>query len=290
MIDILLLTIGFFWLIFATFSDIKTREIPDWLSYSLIIIALTTRLIYSIIFKQISFFFYGLIGFTIFLGIALLFYYSKQWGGGDSKLLMGIGALFATYPETLIKYFNPNLNLPFLLSLLINILVFGALYGIIYSLVLVIKNKDKFKKQFLDLYNKTKKQEIIFLITAVVLLIFTLLIENIYIKLSLLGLILILLIIPILWIFIKATELACMYKFISTNKLTPGDWIAQDIKINKKIIYNKNSIGVNKNQIELFKKLKIKKVLIKEGIPFTPSFLLGIIISLIFGNIIFFMF
>ena len=78
-----------------------------------------------------------------------------------------------------------------------------------------------------------------------------------------------------------------MYKYIDINKLTEGDWAARDVKYKGKIICKKDSYGLTKLEINLLKKHKFKKILIKEGIPFVPSFLIGFLISIIWGNIIF---
>ncbi|MBU0999709.1 hypothetical protein KKG24_05445, partial [Patescibacteria group bacterium] len=66
------------------------------------------------------------------------------------------------------------------------------------------------------------------------------------------------------------------------------DQIQQNLFYKGKKIYSKKSLGVTKKQIALIKKAKIKSVIIKEGIPFVPSFLIGVLISLIFGSLIFF--
>ena len=92
MISYILITAGLIGLLIATMTDIKTREVPDWLSYSLIVIGLGVRLIYSLFEWNFSYVLFGFIGFGIFFLIALFMYYTKQWGGGDSKLLMGLGA------------------------------------------------------------------------------------------------------------------------------------------------------------------------------------------------------
>ena len=49
-------------------------------------------------------------------------------------------------------------------------------------------------------------------------------------------------------------------------------------------------LGISKSKIrklvEFYKKGKVRKILIKEGIPFVPSFLMAYIFTLIFGNAI----
>ena len=78
-----------------------------------------------------------------------------------------------------------------------------------------------------------------------------------------------------------------LYKFIQTNKLTEGDWLVNDIIKNNKIICKARNIGLTRQDILNLKKNKIKKVLIKEGIPFVPGFLFGFILTIVFGDLLF---
>ena len=78
-----------------------------------------------------------------------------------------------------------------------------------------------------------------------------------------------------------------MYKIISPNQLSEGDWIV-DKSIRKK--YNISELGIENYQIIKVKEDKLKKILIKEGIPFIPSFFIAFLITLIFGNILVYFF
>ena len=53
MIEVFLAIIAIIWLIFASISDIKTHEVPNWLTYSLIIIGFSSALLKSILFKNV---------------------------------------------------------------------------------------------------------------------------------------------------------------------------------------------------------------------------------------------
>ena len=77
-----------------------------------------------------------------------------------------------------------------------------------------------------------------------------------------------------------------MYKYISVDKLTEGDWVAEDIIVKGKLICSKKDLELTKEQISKLRKLKIKNVFVKEGIPFVPSFLIGLLITLIWGNLL----
>ena len=279
-IDLFLFTIGFLGILIASISDIKTQEVPDFVTYSMIFSGLSLRALHAFTYNELSYFTFALINLSIFFVIANILYYTKQWGGGDAKLLMGISVVFATYPNFLLQYFTPKISISFPLAIFINILLIGLIYNLIWAIVLAIKNKQKFIKEFKNINKKLKiTKKLIFLI--IILLIFS----SIMLKTSLILIFVILLIFTFyLTIFIKAIENACMLKIISIKELREGDWIQQNISYKNKLIYKKSFTGVSKKQIYLIKKTNLKKILIKEGIPFTSVFLLAFILSIILGN------
>ena len=79
-------------LIIGSITDIRTREIPDWISYGLIFAGIGARAIASSMQGDPTYFYDGLFGFAFFFALAALLFFTGQWGGGDSKLLMGMGA------------------------------------------------------------------------------------------------------------------------------------------------------------------------------------------------------
>lgn len=277
-IDIILIIIGLIGLILATLNDLKYKEVPDFLSYSLIAIGLSLRLIYSLTYKQYSYFLYALIYGLIFFGIGSLMYYTKQWGGGDTKLLTALSVLFATKP-----YFIQQVKLPFFVILLINILLAGFIYSLIWSIILAIKNRYKFIEEYHLLSQKHKKFKIIALILALFVLMLIFLVNNSNLKLIIIALSFAIIFYIYLFLFIKSVEKVSMFKLISISKLQEGDWIVSpEIRSQFKI----PRTGIEKKQINLIKKSKLKRILIKDGIPFVPPFLIGTIITLLTGKIL----
>ena len=286
--DIILVIISLITLIIATLSDLKTREVPDFLSYFLIFSSLGIRLISSIYTKQISYFIYGFIGFAVMFIVGNLMYRLSQWGGGDSKLLMGLGAAFATKPS-----YTPNSFFPFLFIIFFNILIVGAVYGLLYGFCLAVKNSKKFINNFKKLnreYYYKKLKILSFILTIIFLLVTYFTFEDIKFFKMTSVLSLFILLMPYLLISARSIENSSLYKKIPLSKLREGDWVNQNIKVKNKIIYTKNPAGISKDQINLFKKFKLKYVIVKEGIPFVPPFLLGVLYSLVFGRIIFILF
>ena len=272
-------------LVIGTITDIKTREVPDWINYSLIAAGIGLNLIFSIVYWEWSFIANSLAGFLAFFILALAMFYAGQWGGGDSKMIMGLGALIG------LDIFS--MQFPFLVSFLINMLLAGAVYGIVWSLILAVKNRKKFLNEIKHI---TAKKQVMaarrwLLILSLIFVVLALFIKDQAIQFTSIGIILMALITFYLWVFIKAVEKAAMFKYVTPDRLTEGDWIANDVKIDGKRICGPKDLGIEKKQIkqliEMYKRKKIRKILIKEGIPFVPSFLAAFIITLIFGNLLF---
>ena len=159
------------------------------------------------------------------------------------------------------------------------------------TIKMIFKNKKKFMKNF----TKSLKTKKVVLAKKILLVLFIILILTGFfapdrvIKLMLFYLALASVGTFYMWAIIKAVENSCMLKYVKPQQLTEGDWIAKDIKIGGKYITGPKDLGIEKSKIkkliELYKKRKIKKILIKEGIPFVPSFFIAYIVTLVFGNL-----
>ena len=124
-----------------------------------------------------------------------------------------------------------------------------------------------------------------------------------------------------MYYFIKSIEKCCMIKLVEPEELTEGEWINKDIyidlkkgkakigkktdkevtkklkaaknvnteeKARKEYICGPKDLGISKEQIATLLKLKkskiyTKKIEIKIGIPFVPSFLIAYLISYFVG-------
>ena len=81
-------------------------------------------------------------------------------------------------------------------------------------------------------------------------------------------------------LFMKVLEKTCLVKELPVSKLTEGDWIFKEVKVKGKKVCGPKDLGISVQQIALLKKLKVKKVWVKEGIPFVPSFFIAYILTL----------
>lgn len=320
----------------STVTDIKTHEVPDWVSYSAIILGVFYAIIidstlssavlpfvfaiaYVLVLlddrtpishwlaKQsalinlvvIALFttaavWFGLsgsgavhssvLGLSVGFAIGALLYYTGQWGGGDAKLLGGIGSLVGLSGSWLLELFTNPLQVrtaPFFVMFLGLIVVCGMIYGIGWMGFLIVRNWKRFAKLFSEELKRLRiirfivwgfvaacmifalvRQDII---GALVLVIATIAMTSFYLVSA-----------------IRIAEKEFMLKKIKGKLLTPGDWVVDGIKIKNKWIIPKENLGATKEQIEKLRKIAPNKiVVIKEGIPFVPSFLAAFIIALI---------
>jgi len=261
---IFLFSLALIFIIFATVQDFRKREVADWLNYSLIIFALGFRFFYSLFNEDFSFFYQGLIGFVIFFIIGNLFYYSRLFAGGDAKLMIALGTILPIYS------FYSNLYL--FLNFLLIFLVIGAIYSFSWVLFLSVKNFSRLKKEISLRYKKSRKINYLIMAVGLIILIF----GFFYKFLFFIGIFIF--IYPLLLLYTKSVDEACMIKKINPKYLAEGDWLYKDIKIGNKII-RANWNGLTKKEIESIRK-NHKLVLIRQGIPFTAVFLISFLILL----------
>ena len=112
-------------LLLATISDFKKREVPNFISFFTIFIAISTQTMRIIQSPSLGKILSPLIGFVFAFAVSLIFFYTKQWGGADAKLFIALG-VFLGWPmkiTTQSRFSILNFTLLLLLS--------GALYGLI---------------------------------------------------------------------------------------------------------------------------------------------------------------
>jgi Flp pilus assembly protein protease CpaA len=293
-VEYILLTIGLSGIIIGSITDIQKREVADSVNYSLIFGGLGIRLIHSLATFEWMFFLQGLMGFGAFLALAYLMFFTGQWGGGDSKMLMGMGALFATYPSVLLQHFSPNhIGFPFLITFWINLLIFGAIYGILWTIGLGIFHFEDMKKAYKGLIKEDliKKIRLATHIISGILIIYGGISSQLINKLFGIVFGIMILLFFYMYIIIKSVEKSSMYKIITPDKLVEGDWPVDDVICDNKVVFARNKkIGFETEDIKKIMKLyesgKIKKIKVKNGVPFVPSFLFALVVSLTYGNII----
>src|SRR3989338_2322009 len=148
-------SLAFAALLIGSVTDLKTREVPDWVNYGLIISGVALNALFTFVYGQFeikalenggvlytlsmdSYLISSLTGLIIFFCIAYLMFDAGQWGCGDSKMIMGLGAMIGID-------FSKSM---FLFGFFINALLAGAVYGLLWSILLAVKNRKKFSREF----------------------------------------------------------------------------------------------------------------------------------------------
>lgn len=271
MVPIIFLIFLFIGLLIATYRDMRTREVPDTLTYALIVVGLLGSLIAALLLQDLHFFLDHLYGFLLGAALGTLMFYARQWGGGDAKLIMGVGAILGFSME--------NFQL---LEYIILLIFCGALYGVAYTGYLALLHRKVFLKEFV-IFRRTKLVHR--LLTGLVstgalcllMLFFVPLDTKLLIGFFLLGIY----ILTYAWIVMRVIERSILLKEYPVGKLTEGDWIVQEVRVKGKVLVAAKNTGVTIEQIAALKRAHVRKVLVKEGIPFVPGFLLAFIALLI---------
>ncbi len=266
----------------ASITDLRTREVPDFLNYGLVFFGIAFNLMLAASYSDYRFLVYSLLGLAICYGIGWAMFYAGQWGGGDSKMLMGLGALLG------IPFALKN---SFMLSFLLNILFAGAIYGIGWTMWLAFSQRKKYAVAFRKLTSTPRHRILRFISLGMLVGVFALIpvdFASYRLKLTVLWMLLFPAMLYYIWLIIKCVEKSSMLISLPIGRLTEGDWIAKDIFIKGKYVCGPKDLGISKRQIQLLKKYEqkrlIKHILVKQGIPFIPSFLLALIFTLLWGN------
>lgn len=292
----IIVVIVLFGLIIGSLTDLKKREVPNVVNYSLVVLGVGVNLLLSLIRNDYSYVLYSMIGLGVGYALAVLFFYTGMWGGGDAKALMGIGALLG------VPLIFSNIMMTFsssFFSFLVNTLIVGGFYGLAWGFFLAIIKRKLFVKEYkkifsIDLVKKIRLGIRIFSIASILLVVFVhFVIKNVdYLYYELMGLsfVFIIFLTFYLWVFVKAIEKSCMIYDVPVEKLTEGDWVHKNVYVGKKLICGPKDLGISKEQIDELLRLKklgkIKQITIKTGIPFVPSFLIAFILTMIYGNLL----
>jgi Flp pilus assembly protein protease CpaA len=266
---IFLWVLALVYIIFAVIQDIKTREIANWISFSLVVFALGFRFFYFLFNEaDFSFFYNGVIGLGIFFAVGNVLYYGKVFAGGDAKLMIALGTILPFSSQILS-------NFKIFFNFIVIFLFIGFFYVLISSTILCLKNFKVFRKEFSEQLRKNKRPILVMILFSVMLLCLGFL-EKLFFILGVLVFFS-----SYLYLYSKAVDEACMIKKIKSKDLKEGDWLYSDLRIGDKKLKAKWE-GVSKKDIREIMK-KYKEVKIRQGIAFSPVFLISFIIFVVFS-------
>lgn len=242
MIDVILVIIGSLGLLIGTITDFQKREVADWINFGMIFSGIGLRLVYTAITFDWQFLLFGIMWVVATYIFSLFMYYSGQWGGGDCKMIMGLGALFGTTPyffnqtgdfTRFILPFTTSYNISFMAHFLFNAFFIGSIYGIFWTILLAIIHKKRFIEEYKK--NIASKEMRYIIITIVILFIigYVYLIFNNMLYVYPQVILWIVAITPLFIAFIRSVEKGCMIRPMYVKDLTEGEWIAEEVWIKK---------------------------------------------------------
>ncbi len=270
---IVLFLLAFIWIVAATIQDVRTTEIADWLTFSLIGLGLSYRVVYSIVSGDIAFFWFGLVGFGFFSALGYLFYYGHVFAGGDVKLLVGLGAVLpaASYFDIIVYGFG----------LIALVFLSGMVWSLAYTVYRVAQRPGPLMNDFPR--ELRIKKGFMLLVVLAALVCFVLFAS--FNAISGLLFALAILFVGLLFVYVRVFERHYLIRLKKPRELMEGDWLVSAVSVHARTL-EPTVHGLTKDDIVWLRKHK-KSVVIRDGIAFTPGFLLGFaLFELIYYRII----
>jgi len=263
--------IAFIGSLLAAIEDLKTTEIPDEIPFMMSTLGVFYWYIYSLNIGGFQPLLLSLATGLVLLAFGWLLYLGGQWGGGDAKVLAGIGFLMPFY-----SWFTMGM-VSLYVTFVINLFLVGSAYMIFYTLVIGFIDKKVFPAFVKSVRGDIK---IVFGIPIISLMVVVLILNTVgFIEpLMLMSTFLISLFITLFWKYAKTIEDVAFKRRIPVSKLREGDVLFE----------SKKWIGLTKEEVRKIKKTR-KSVVIKEGVRFAPAFPLALIITYYLGNILLFL-
>jgi Flp pilus assembly protein protease CpaA len=288
MIGVLVVLVVFGILLAAAKVDWDTGEVPEKLSMGLLSFVLAVSFIHSVALWRSSIIletvFWGLIA----LACSYVIFYFGQWGGGDVKVLAGIGCFLGYLDST--GYDWPfgtlfGIGIPALATYALNMVLLAAPFVLLYTVILGIRNPRVFVVYF---RNMAKPKPLATLVISFIPIFFATywgahLLLAVYAFVPLMVL---------LSIYSKTVEDVLMSKSIPVSQLKDWDILADDVVADGvKIAPAGNIEGITPEQLAKVKELsalgKIPAVIrTKKGVEFVPVLFISVPVTLYVGNVL----
>lgn len=288
MIELAVIIVSFGALFLASIADLKTSEIPEQLSLGLIAFILTVALLNTAYSWELIHLASAVMWGVIALAIGYVLFALGQWGGGDVKILAGVGCLLG-YLDSL-DYAWPNstfieYEIPPLLTYFIDMAFAATPYVIVYTIILGIMNPVAFTR-FRQKMLQGKTIAIFVISTAPAFLAW----EMGFDRLGTLYLLVPLMVVAS--VYMKTVESVVLTKNVKVSQLKEWDIPADDVVADgEKIASKRNIEGITPEQLERIRELAAQgripdELRIKWGVKFAPILLVSLILTLYVGNIL----
>ena len=279
MLALAVLAVSTLLLLLACISDLKTTEVPDTVSIGLVAIIVAASIVHSVYSSDYSHLINTVaVGFAYFI-VALAMFYLGQWGGGDVKILAGIGCVLGYLNSINYVWVNSEI-LPYYVVYFINMGLIAIPYFVVYSIVVGWGNG----RLMAEFAAQTKRKA--FLLTVVISFLPSLIALYAHLT-SFIPIYLMLPLFAVLSTFLKVSEKVLFKRKVNPSELKVGDVLAEDLLVSGvKVVSSSNMEGLTEEQLTAIRKLEHlpDEVTVKLGVKFVPILLLAFLMTVFLGN------
>jgi len=255
----------------ASWRDLRAREVPDLVSLGLVALGVLGALSLAIVARDPWRLVPAITGVVAGFAMGTVLYRTRQWGGGDAKLLAGVGAILGLWA--------PGYRL---LVFLVLLAFSGAAYGIAWTAWLIVRHWRPFRTAFARRIREPGVHRVRLALVGlgavgILLLLFVPWPYTLLIGLALLGAYLLL----YGWIVSRTLEETALTKDCPVGNLEEGDWLVADVRKGARLIARASRTGVSLREIAALRRARVRTVRVREGIPFVPAFLIAAVMLLL---------
>lgn len=298
----------------SSYFDFKTREVENYITVGLIGLAVLMQAGNAYLTGAWDPFLYSMLAGGAFFAFGWIMFQTGQWGGADSKILIGLGILFAN--------FAPVAPWPYLLTFFLNVFLVGFFYSIAYAIYLTVKQPG-----IIGEFTKLARADIreLQLLVGMSGSAIVLAVAFVYSRSSALGMIptfsvfspllTLFVLVPTFWLlikFMKTLEEKSLRLLLRAGRLREFDLLTEDIlMIGRKIVRVPEKMAKEKRKgatevivdcsdpngltLEQIARIKglvgqkklVNRFVVKWGLPFVPVFFLAIIATMYFGDLLY---
>jgi len=265
----------------ASYYDLKTTEVPNWVFYAILIVGVPAVALNSFVNSSFDMFAVsGITGLSL-LALGYAMYRAGQWGGADMVLLALMGFLMAAVSLD----FAVQTAFPFGISFLINLFLVGAVYMIVYSAIFALRSKNLVEAFRADI---RKNLAATAAISAAMFVVFVSL--TAYLNWEFGGGISAYEMAA--WAFIPVAMTACFLVVYRFAKVVEGVGFRKRIPVGKlrlgdMLMDERKLVGIEEDQLRRIRRSGKRFVWIKEGVRFIPAFTLALLFTVFVGDAIF---
>ena len=245
----------------ASFEDLRIREVPFLLSYGLVIMGVAFSALDAVASNTFLPLLHSVLGGVIAYGLGYAMYVSGQWGGGDVMILTGVATFIG---------FNPVEPTSFIVYVVL-VFVAGSFYGLLWAATLMCRQSDVVREEVPSM--RLIRVGVGMGVTAglgAAAFAVTGLAQGVVLSASVA---LFALSLTVVYIFRHAEDALTVVRK-DPEGLVPGDWLVEDVDVADGVVSSRGE-GLSVEDIHRLRHKYDGSVLVRNGVPFVPSFLLA---------------